>query len=110
VARPLKKAGDFMPALASGQAGVTLADMGAQVVDMTMSVASVAAINAIGNSLKTSNVMLANFYPVSDSLLMQAYMITNPTHQTVFIGVSATTQGVSRAVRMQGWIQQVGSP
>ena len=99
-----------MPALASGQAGVTLADMGAQPVDMTMTIASLSAINAIGNSLKTSNVMLASFYPVADSLLTAPYMITNPSHQTVFVGFSATTQGVARSARMQGWIQQIGAP
>ena len=99
-----------MPALASGQAGVTLADMGAQPVDMTMTISSISAINAIGNSLKTSNVMLASFYPVVDSLIMAPYMITNPTPQTIFVGFSTHTQIAARSARMQGWIQQIGAP
>jgi hypothetical protein len=79
-------------------------------VDATLAVSSLSAINAIGNSLKTSNVMLMSFYPVVDSLPMSPYMITDPSHQTIFIGVSTFTQIAARAVRMQGVIVQRGAP
>lgn len=111
MARPRRKARDYMPALLN-QAAVTLADMGAQTIDQTLTANSAGHINTILNSLRTTDVFF-HFYPTGgQSYHITPVEVTDPTVSAIFVHLRSDTPGppanAGLSLRMKGFIIQGG--
>lgn len=95
MARPRQSLGRTNPGINQGLQAVTLADMGAQIQDVTLVANSAGSVNTILNSLLTTNVIpLA--YPIKGYSYHVTYAeATDPTRSAVFISVFAS--GISAA-------------
>ena len=109
MSRPRRPLGDVEPGIQSGQIAVTLADMGAQTIDQTMTVISAGHVNIILNSLRTTNVYFHTYLAGGQSYNVTPTEVTAPTVSAIFIHMRSDTLitgGIS--ARVKGFIIQGG--
>lgn len=89
MARPRYPLSRTNPGLSGGQLAVTLADMGAQILDQTFVAGSAGGVNAVLHSLGTTNVFL-QFYPAAGmSTRISWAEASAPTLSNVYLSISA---------------------